>query len=303
MVATDPNQSIALASVPRGGCLEKQSSIKANVDQLVSTVCSWPFVVSLALLLANDLYLKLEYPGLITGKLSDVSGIFLVTYLSIGLFPRAKLPLSAAVAVLFVVWKLPVSQWAIDTINSNISVRIGRVVDYSDLLALAAIPLAWACAARCSDSESPRFWKRAIATPIVVVAFLGITGTSVLMPYGNYSIRNTELDSRIEDTALSNAARRVAESFELQCTQCDALSDTAHYYNDDMDFWFRVDKETNGIEYRVSVKKMTGFPLANGDFDLFHAFQRRLKHEIGRLSPNMVFIESLDPAKQDPYSF
>lgn len=283
--------------------MENTRSIRVSLNRLVSTAGSWPFVVSLALLLANDLYLKLEYPGLITGKLSDVSGVFLITYLSIGVFPRARLPLSALVAILFAIWKSPNSQWAIDTINSNISVSIGRVVDYSDLLALAAIPLAWVCAARCSDFEAPRFWKRVIAAPIVVVAFLGVTGTSVLMPEGNYSIRNTELDSRVEDTALLDAVRRVAEGHELQCTQCDALFDTAHYYNDDMDFWFRIDKESNGIEYRVVVKKMTGFPLANGDFDLFHAFQRRLKNEIGGLSPNMVFVESLDPAKHYPNSF
>lgn len=283
--------------------MDEISGSRVRLDRLVSTVGSWPFVVSLALLVANDLYLKLEYPGLITGKLSDVSGIFLVTYLSIAVFPRARLPLSVLVAVLFAIWKSPTSQWAIDAINSNISVRIGRVVDYSDLLALAVIPLAWICTARCLDFETPRFWKRIIAAPVVVVAFLGVTGTSVLMPQGNYSIRNTDLDSRVQDTALVDAVRRVAEQFELQCTQCDALFDTAHYYNDDMDFWFRVDKETNGIEYRVSVKKMTGFPLANGDFDLFYAFQRKLKYEIGGLSPNMVFVESLDPAKHYPNSF
>ena len=283
--------------------MEKRSIIRVSLNRLVSTAASWPFVLSLVLLLANDLYLKLEYPGLITGKLSDVSGIFLVTYLSIRVFPRARLPLSALVAVLFAIWKSPTSQWAIDTINSNMSVNIGRVIDYSDLLALTAIPLAWVCAARCSGFAIPRFWKRVIAMPIVVVAFLGVTGTSVLMPQGNYSIHNTELESRVEDTALLDAARRVAEEFELQCTHCDALSDTAHYYNDDMDFWFRIDKETNGIVYRVVVKKMTGFPLANGDFDLFHAFQRRLKNEIGRLSPDMVFVESLDPARHYPDSF
>ncbi len=283
--------------------MDEISGSRVRLDRLVSTAGSWPFVVSLALLLANDLYLKLEYPGLITGKLSDVSGIFLVTYSSIGVFPKAKLPLSVLVGVLFAIWKSPTSQWAIDAINSNISVSIGRVVDCSDLLALAVIPLAWVCTARCLDFETPRFGKRVIAAPIVVVAFLGVTGTSVLMPQGNYSIRNTDLDSRVQDTALVDAVRRVAEQFELQCTQCDALFDTAHYFNDDMDFWFRVDKETNGIEYRVSVKKMTGFPLANGDFDLFYAFQRKLKYEIGGLSPNMVFVESLDPAKHYPNSF
>ncbi len=281
----------------------KLSRIRASLNRLVSTAGSWPFVVALALLLANDLYLKLEYPGLVTGKLSDVSGIFLVTYLSIGVFPRAKLLLSALVAVLFAIWKSPGSQWAIDTINSNIGVNIGRVVDYTDLLALTTIPLAWACVARRSDFEPPRFWKRVVATPIIVVAFLGVTGTSVLMPHGNYSIRNTQLDSRVEDTELLYAALRVAEQFDLECTQCDALADTAHYYSEDLDFWFRIDKETNGIEYRVLVKKMTGFPLANGDLDLFHKFQRSIKNEIGQLSPGMVFVESLDPASQAPDSF
>ena len=283
--------------------LERVRSNRGSLNRLVSIAGSWPFVVSLALLLANDLYLKLEYPGLITGKLSDVAGIFLVTYLSVGVFPRARLALSALVAVLFAIWKSPASQWAIDTINSHLTVNIGRVVDYTDMLALAAIPLAWVCAARRSDFQISRRWNRVIAAPIVVVAFLGVTGTSVLMPAGNYSIRNNELDSRVEDSALLDAVRNVAEHYELQCTQCDALSETAHYYSDDMDFWVRIDKETNGVEYRLVVKKMTGFPLANGDFDLFHAFQRRLKYEIGKLSPNMVFVESLDPARHYPDSF
>lgn len=282
--------------------MEKLASLRVGRNRLVSTAASWPFVLSLALLLANDLYLKLEYPGLVSGKLSDVSGIFLVTYFSIGVFPRARLSLSALMAVLFVIWKSPASQWVIDAVNSNISVTIGRVVDYTDLLALAAIPLAWVCAAWRSGHEVPRFWKQVITAPVVIVAFLGVTGTSVLMPYGNYSIRNTELDSRVEDASLLDAVRRVAEDFELQCTECDAVSRTAHYYNDDMDFWVRVDEETNGIEYRVSVKKMTGFPLARGDFDLFHTFQRKLKYEMGRLSPGMEFVESLDPEDHYPYS-
>ena len=220
-----------------------------------------------------------------------------------GLFPRARLPLSALVAVLFALWKSPASQWAIDAINATVGVNIGRVVDYSDLLALATIPLAWVSVAKFSNLESRMLFKRVIAAPILVVTFLGVTGTSVLLPQGNYSIRNTELDNRVADTALAAAAQQVAEYYGLECTECDALSATAHYYNDDLEFWFRVDEETNGIEYRVFVKKMTGFPLASGDFDLFHDFQWRLKHEVGRLSPNLVFVESLDRTRHGPDSF
>ena len=37
------------------------------------------FLLTLLTLAANDLYLKAAYPGWITGKLSDISGLFLVS--------------------------------------------------------------------------------------------------------------------------------------------------------------------------------------------------------------------------------
>jgi hypothetical protein len=50
---------------------------------------------------------------------------------------------AAILALGFLYWKSPLSQWFIDHVNAVLLVQIGRVVDYSDLLALFVIPLAW----------------------------------------------------------------------------------------------------------------------------------------------------------------
>lgn len=45
---------------------------------VAKTVLSWPFLVCLGVLLANDWWLKAAYPNAITGKLSDLSGVAVV---------------------------------------------------------------------------------------------------------------------------------------------------------------------------------------------------------------------------------
>jgi len=100
------------------------------------------FIAAVLLLLANDHILKAVFPGVITGKLSDISGPFVAGTLAVVLVPsRPGLTLSAG-AVLFALWKSPASQPVIDGWNALGPFSITRVVDWTDLLALPALPLA-----------------------------------------------------------------------------------------------------------------------------------------------------------------
>jgi len=53
-----------------------------------STYSIWPIYLSAILLILNDHILKYEYPGFVTGKLSDIAGVFLVTLLLRTLFKK-----------------------------------------------------------------------------------------------------------------------------------------------------------------------------------------------------------------------
>jgi hypothetical protein len=103
---------------------------------------TWPFVAAVILLLLNDWWLKHQYPNLITGKLSDFSGIFVVTILLISAFPKHIAKVFFSVTLLFIWWKSPASQNVINLFNSIGFSPINRVVDYTDLAALTMLPLA-----------------------------------------------------------------------------------------------------------------------------------------------------------------
>lgn len=269
-------------------------------NRVVVLLLSWPFSLSLVLLIANDLYLKYAYPGWLSGKLSDVSGIFLLVYFLFGMFPKVKWLSTVLVVLSFVFWKSPFSQSLIETINIVTAVNIGRVVDYSDFLAFAVIPFAWIIELRNSYSKFPNFPRRIAALPVALISVAALTGTSVLMPFGEYSIRNSDLEHRVDESAIIAAIARVADRYELECEYCEAKLNEAYYFNEDMDFWFKIDEATNGIQYRIRVTKMKGFLLPNPDYDLFERFQRDLKREMGDLSPNMELVESLSGP---PYSY
>jgi hypothetical protein len=93
------------------------------------------FIISLLLLAINDHYLKYEYPGWFTGKLSDFAGIYVLTYLLFRQFPNKIRLISASVAIAFIWWKSPHSSPIIGYLNT-INLPMERVVDYSDLMAL-----------------------------------------------------------------------------------------------------------------------------------------------------------------------
>lgn len=101
------------------------------------------FIACLLVLLVNDFYLKSEFPGLITGKLSDFAGLFAFPYFVAVLSPKNRRTIYVLTGILFIFWKLSLSDWIINAFNSLEIIVIHRVKDLTDLTALVILPISF----------------------------------------------------------------------------------------------------------------------------------------------------------------
>lgn len=112
---------------------------RSRLDALAS-----PLLIGLvAVLLVNDWVLKPAFRNAVTGKLSDVAGVAAFALFWAALFPRRRLHVFVGTALGFAAWKSPASQPLIDGWNAIGWGTIGRVVDWTDLLALAVLPVVY----------------------------------------------------------------------------------------------------------------------------------------------------------------
>jgi len=100
------------------------------------------FIGNLLVLLLNDFFGKEEYHNWLTGKLSDFSGVFVLMIILAVLFPGKKTMMAFGVAVCFTWWKSSLADSFLYWCNHTIHLPVTRVTDYSDLFALAMLPLA-----------------------------------------------------------------------------------------------------------------------------------------------------------------
>ncbi len=132
------------------------------------------FLLSVGLLVLNDHLLKSSNPGWLTGKLSDFAGLFAFAVFWLVVFPQRPRFVLAAIAMIFSFWKSSLSQPLFDAWNGLGVFQIGRTVDYSDLIALAMLPLAkWFYDRATHVTASPR-WVAVSA----VAALFAFTATS-----------------------------------------------------------------------------------------------------------------------------
>lgn len=100
------------------------------------------FLLALALLIINDHWLKSAHPGLLTGKLSDFAGLFVVALALVAWRADRAAVGCVILGTLFTLWKSPVATPLIAAWNATIPWPLARTIDATDLLALAAIPAA-----------------------------------------------------------------------------------------------------------------------------------------------------------------
>ena len=258
--------------------------------RLIRAVTSWPFIVSLCLLLLNDLYLKPNHPSFLTGKLSDFSGVCLIAWVLFALFPRRVYSFGFAIAVLFYWWKSPYSDGLIRLIQKLGAIGFGRVVDYSDLIALLALPLAyWLTRVSKSHEERRLALKRLVALPVIASAALAIMGTSVLPIRDKYEIRKVEpphtLDAKLAATLIND----VAERHDLKCAKCDNPTVSAEYSGNSITMRYEI--KTDRIFFEIS--GLPGFPLFSSVPGRVDALRKDLNRELGANFSNLEFVVPL----------
>ncbi len=101
------------------------------------------FLVSLALLLANDFYLKAQFGNWFTGKLSDFAGLVAFALFWSAVFPRHAKLIHIGTGVAFVVWKLPLTDPMVVMWNAVSPLDVARVTDLTDLIVLTVLPASY----------------------------------------------------------------------------------------------------------------------------------------------------------------
>jgi hypothetical protein len=132
------------------------------------------FVGALVILLFNDFFLKSHFYNFITGKLSDITGLFIFPLFWIAFFPKYRKQICIFTALFFIFWKSELSQVIINSWNALSLFNISRVVDYTDLFALPVIFFSY----RYSLKEKHFYLPRIAVVPIAVLAFIAFCATS-----------------------------------------------------------------------------------------------------------------------------
>lgn len=201
-----------------------------TLQRLRAVVTTWPFMVSVLLMVINDAWLKAAYPGVLTGKLSDIAGIAIVCLLLLTAQPQRARLVCLAIFAGFAWWKSPLSQPAIDAVNAWLPLSVGRTVDYSDLLAMLVIPLCIPVIANPTAFQVAGPTLRGfLLPPIVVLTTLGLMATSMIPVKQDYQIRRVEGAGLWDRQLVADTVLRVAREHGLDCEKCDDPTSSARY--------------------------------------------------------------------------
>ncbi len=134
------------------------------------------FILSLGLLLLNDFYLKYEFSNFLTGKLSDVAGLFLFPYFLSSLRIRWTKTIYIGTGILFLFWKSPLSQEVIN-LSQTIGIGFNRVIDYTDLFALLILPFSFRYFQQKLSTEQKI--GKCLTIPLGVISLFAIWATTL----------------------------------------------------------------------------------------------------------------------------
>ena len=107
----------------------------------LKNLLSPPFIFCLVLLILNDFVLKSAFHNVVTGKLSDLCGLFIFPIFWSAIFHKIKPWIFILSGILFVFWKSEYASGLIELMNTVFPIE--RTVDPTDLLALPVLLLGW----------------------------------------------------------------------------------------------------------------------------------------------------------------
>ncbi|MTW11341.1 hypothetical protein GM658_12120 [Pseudoduganella eburnea] len=274
----------------------KNMKNESRSSSIARVITSWPFLFFLSTLLLNDWLLKYAFPGTVTGKLSDFAGIAVVGTLAMSIWPKRLLTVSFVIAAGFIWWKAPLSQIAIDALNRLMPGRIGRTVDYTDLVALcvlAVCPHLSSCAERYSlFSQSTQTTLR---LPLFCAAIFAITGTSYIPTRDAYSMRKTSSSVAFHRDQVADAIAQVMKQEGLECMDCSRPLETAKYsgrgllarytFSEQNAVLFQVEAWPDGLNFGASGK------------DKADALREKLKSLMAKRFNGLEYVEPLNPER------
>ena len=195
---------------------------------------SWPLYLSVALLILNDHFFKEAYPSWLTGKLSDFSGIFLIILVLRSVGPDHARKITTAVIVLFAFWKSTYSQPLINSINMYSDIKIGRVVDLTDLMALTIIPIAHHVFENSQKFNINLNIVGLLKIPVITVAVLAIIGSAgggaiLVNNWTSYTIKQKSQGQQIDRVKAISIIKRALTNYELVCVKCDPSEENGEF--------------------------------------------------------------------------
>ena len=131
------------------------------------------FISALLLLLLNDHIFKYQFHNTITGKLSDIAGLFIFPAFWAFFIPKYKKAIYWSTAILFVYWKSSWSQPLIDILANSIF-PITRTIDYTDLWTLAILPVSY----QYFNTKNSIQLRHISTSAIAIISFFAFCATS-----------------------------------------------------------------------------------------------------------------------------
>jgi len=265
---------------------------------IARTLTSWPFLASLTVLVLNDLYLKFAFSNWLTGKLSDFSGLFFVSLLMCAICPRSKFSALAGLAVGFCLWKSPLSEPFIAAVRNLGLVSFGRVVDYTDLIALSVLP----AAAYVTGSNSRKIicieaLRRCAAVPILLVTALAVGGSLSETHYYNFTIATTKSGRQFDTAVAATAISNVAAQLKLKCTQCEHPEESASFQDNFVEITYKIENRQK-IRFEI-IGRPRLFYFDHTETSI-RIFKVHLMSALERKIKNLEYISRLPEKRYEP---
>jgi len=264
-------------------------------NRIYSLATSWPFVCAVVVLLLNDWWLKSAHPGILSGKLSDFSGIAIVGLLAIAAWPHRTPQIYAVTSAGFIWWKSALSEPFIQLVNAYAPVAIGRTVDYTDLVALIVLPACSYIVAHCQAFALP--WptvRRVLFVPVIAATVFGTAATSTVPMHEDYGIRSTYCDEPCRDQVHEEIAA-VAARHGLVCDAC-PLSDGSMVYRSKYLLMSYRFSSTATVAFSIE-ESPGGLPGASGR-ERVDALRSALKTVLAKRFEALQYAEPLTPHRE-----
>jgi len=261
-------------------------------QRLFGILVTWPFLCGLAVLLANDWWLKAAYPSFVTGKLSDFTGVAIVALLLLTAYPKRRYLIYAGIACSFFWWKSAASTPLIDFINGLGFFRIGRTVDYGDLWALSVLPVCQYIVERKTRFHITWFFSRELlVVPVAAATLVAVMGTSVIQTRQEYMVRPIQSVEELKREEVAEVIKTVALKHGLNCRECARPAETATYAGDGIHLMYSF-ASNRVVEFKVEAFPDGLFFGASGN-EKANALRASLKNTLAEKFKGLEYVEQL----------